>query len=216
VAVLPWDASFRLIADSGLPRIVQVGAAVVLLDFFSGYASHRLMHALPWLWRFHRVHHSDAFIDVTSTYRTHPVESAWRFLFVATPAWALGVPAEGVMVYRVLSALNAIFEHANVRVHRRIDGLLSRAWVTPNTHKIHHSRDPRETDTNYGNILAIFDRILGTFTASERAFTVTYGLEDAASEARAGIGALLASPFRILAPGASSPRAFPPRTAITD
>ena len=125
----------------------------------------------PALWRFHRVHHSDPFVDVTTSFRTHPVEIAWRHLWLFVTVWILGVPAAAVVVFRVLSAVNGIFEHANIRVRPAVDTALSWVWVTPQMHKVHHSRDQAETDTNYGNLLALPDRLFGTFVPTKRALS---------------------------------------------
>ena len=111
-----------------------------MLDFSVGYLSHRTMHMWPFMWRFHKVHHSDPFVDVTTTYRTHPVETVWRFLFAIVPIWTLGLPAEALLIQRLLQASNGVIEHANIRLWSPLDRVLSLVWVTPNVHKIHHSR----------------------------------------------------------------------------
>lgn len=183
------------LARLGVPFAMQVAGAVVLLDFGYGYLAHRLMHHLPPLWRVHRVHHSDAFVDVTTTFRTHPLEGLWRHLFVLVPVAVLGLPPHAVVLHRALSIANGVLEHANVRVWRPVDRGLSWLWVTPDTHKLHHSRDRRETDTNYGNVFAIFDRLLGTYTASTRLGEVRYGLDDAPEADATRLLALLAAPF---------------------
>jgi sterol desaturase/sphingolipid hydroxylase (fatty acid hydroxylase superfamily) len=185
-----------LMAAAGLPAAAQLAFGIVVLDFAYGYVAHRTMHASPLLWKFHRIHHSDAFVDVTTSFRTHPVEIAWRHLWLFATVWALGVPAAAVAAFRVLSAVNGILEHANVRLKPALDAALSWVWVTPQMHKVHHSRDPRETDTNYGNLLALHDRLLGTFVRTERAFSVTYGLDDVDPAERQSLGALLAMPWR--------------------
>jgi sterol desaturase/sphingolipid hydroxylase (fatty acid hydroxylase superfamily) len=113
-----------------------------------------------------------------TTYRTHPVETAWRFLFVFVPVWLLGIPALAVVIQRLVSAANGILEHSNTRLWGPLDRVLSLLWVTPNVHKIHHSRDMAETNSNYGNVLTIYDRMLGTFTSSNRAESVVYGLDE--------------------------------------
>ena len=107
------------------------------------------MHMWPVMWRFHQIHHSDPFVDVTTTYRTHPVETVWRFLFAIVPIWLLGIPAQAVMIQRLLQATNGIIEHANIRLWAPLDRVLSLVWVTPNVHKIHHSRQISETNSNY-------------------------------------------------------------------
>ena len=196
-----------LFASAGLPLAAQFVIGIVVMDFAYGYLAHRLMHVFPMLWRFHRIHHADAFVDVTTTYRTHPVEGVWRYGFLMVPVLVLGVPAMAVAIYRVLSVANAVFEHANFRVARRVDSWLSRLWVTPNMHKIHHSRVQAETDSNYGNILAIHDRLFGTFTPTERAFDVTYGLDDAGEAETAPATRLLALPFSVNRGAASPARA---------
>jgi sterol desaturase/sphingolipid hydroxylase (fatty acid hydroxylase superfamily) len=154
------------------------------------------MHLWPAMWRFHRIHHSDEFVDVTTTYRTHPVESVWRFAFAVVPVWAVGIPAQAVVIQRLLQATNGVLEHANVRLWSPFDRVLSLVWVTPNVHKIHHSRELAETNSNYGNVLSIYDRLLGTFTSTTRAPSVVYGLNDVEPARAASFPGLLAMPFR--------------------
>lgn len=192
---LSLDAPGRM-ARLGVPMAVQIIAGVAVLDFGFGYLAHRTMHMTPILWRAHRVHHSDPFVDVTTTYRTHPVEGIWRFLFVVVPVWLLGLPAEAVVIHRLLSAINGLMEHANIRLWQPLDGALSLFWVTPHMHKVHHSRNAVETDSNYGNVLSIFDRIFRTFTPTERAFSVVYGLNDADPTRTSSLLGLLSMPFR--------------------
>jgi sterol desaturase/sphingolipid hydroxylase (fatty acid hydroxylase superfamily) len=183
-----------LLAYAGLPLPALVAVSVVTLDLCT-YAAHRSMHALPFLWRAHRVHHSDPFLDVTSTLRQHPLEGLWRFAWIVFPAWLLGLPAAAVVAYRLLSVLQGILEHANVRVFAPLDRIVSLVWVTPNMHKVHHSRRPEETDSNYGNLLALFDRALRSFTPSDRAFAVSYGLDDVEPARAKSLAGLLALPF---------------------
>ena len=180
----------------GLPMSVQIVAGIVILDFSVGYLAHRLLHLFPVLWRFHRVHHSDEFVDATTTYRTHPVETVWRFLFVIVPVWMLGIPAQAVVIQRLVSAGNGILEHSNIRLWRPLDRVVSLVWVTPNVHKIHHSRDLVETNSNYGNVLTVYDRMLGTFTSADRAESVVYGLDEADPTRIASFGGLLSMPFQ--------------------
>jgi sterol desaturase/sphingolipid hydroxylase (fatty acid hydroxylase superfamily) len=189
-------ASPALMGAAGLPPVAQLLLGIVALDWAYGYAAHRAMHASPALWKYHRVHHSDAFVDVTTSYRTHPVEIAWRHLWLFVTVWALGIPALAVVAFRVLSAVNGILEHGNIRVGVALDAAVSRVWVTPNMHKVHHSRDQAETDSNYGNLFALHDRVFGTFLPSARALHVQYGLEDVDPAEVRSFGALLAMPYR--------------------
>jgi sterol desaturase/sphingolipid hydroxylase (fatty acid hydroxylase superfamily) len=184
-----------LMSRLGVPILAQIIGGFVVLDFSFGYLAHRTMHGSPTLWRAHRVHHSDPFVDATTTFRNHPIEGLWRFLFLIVPIWTLGVPAEAVALQRLLTVINGSLEHANIRVWPPLDRVLSLIWVTPNMHKVHHSRDRAETDSNYGNILSIYDRIFRTFIPTDRARSVTYGLDDVDPVRANSLPTLLAMPF---------------------
>jgi sterol desaturase/sphingolipid hydroxylase (fatty acid hydroxylase superfamily) len=185
-----------LMAQLHLSNWVQVVAGIFVLDFSVGYLSHRTMHMWPPMWRFHEIHHSDDFVDVTTTYRTHPVETGWRFLFAIVPIWLIGIPAQAVLIQRLLQATNGILGHANIRLWRPLDRALSLVFVTPNVHKVHHSRLISETNSNYANLTTLYDRLLGTYTPADRARTVVYGLDDADPATIASFSGLLAQPFR--------------------
>src|SRR5215467_9765514 len=103
ILALSWRPA-GLLASMTWPLWLQIVLSVALLDFSVGYLSHRALHMSSFLWRFHRVHHNDDFVDATTTYRTHPVETAWRFLFAVAPVWALGIPAQAVIFQRLLQA----------------------------------------------------------------------------------------------------------------
>jgi sterol desaturase/sphingolipid hydroxylase (fatty acid hydroxylase superfamily) len=164
-----------LLSGPVVPGAVHLVTAILVLDL-STYLAHALMHRVPWLWRVHRVHHTDPLVDVTTAYRQHPVETLIRMVSLVVPAWILGLTPESIALYRLVSALNALLEHANLRLWQPVDDVLALAVVTPNMHKVHHSRSHAETDSNYGNIFSIFDRAFKTFTPTARARTVDYGL----------------------------------------
>jgi sterol desaturase/sphingolipid hydroxylase (fatty acid hydroxylase superfamily) len=183
------------------------GALVVLVLDFSFYVAHVAMHRLPGLWRYHRVHHSDPAVDVTTTIRQHPGEGVIRYAFMGAFAVAIGAGPGPFAVYRAWAALNGLLEHANVRVPRWLDDLLSLVTTWPNMHKVHHSRIARETNTNYGNIVSLWDRLFGTFTPARRGTDVVYGLagfDDLATQSTTG---LLALPFQ--RPGLAGDAAVP-------
>lgn len=186
---------FGLLHTIALPPLATGVLAVFALDF-SFYVAHVSMHALPGFWRFHAVHHSDPVLDVTTTIRQHPGESVIRYAFMAVAAIGLGASPGAFAVYRVWSALNGLLEHANIRVPRRLDSLLSHVVTTPNMHKVHHSRRQPWTDTNYGNIFAVFDRLFSTFTPSANGVNVAYGLDGYDDAAAQTTAALLLMPFR--------------------
>jgi sterol desaturase/sphingolipid hydroxylase (fatty acid hydroxylase superfamily) len=193
--VLPL-ASPGIMARAEMPAAAQFVVGILILDFAFGYFAHRVLHASPTMWRFHRVHHSDPFVDVTTTYRNHPVEHVWRYFCILVPTWAFGVPASAVVLYRLLSSINGVLEHANVSVGPALDGTVSRVWVTPNMHKVHHSRTVAETNSNYGNLLSLYDHVLGTFTPTERALRVAYGLDDVEPAVAQSFVGMNAMPWR--------------------
>lgn len=168
---------------------------VVLGLDFSYYAAHIGMHRLPLLWRFHRVHHSDQALDVTSSIRQHPGESLYRYMVIAAVALPLGASPEAFAVYRVASAVNALIEHANIRVPRWLGIALS--WVTtwPDVHKVHHSRLQEETDSNFGNLFSWWDRLFSTFKAAPPAARIAIGLDGHDAPEQQTTRGLLAMPF---------------------
>ena len=197
---------FRLQADRlgilpllGLPALPAAALAVIVLDL-SFYVAHVAMHHSATLWRFHRVHHADPMVDVTTTIRQHPGEGVIRYGFLAAFAIALGVPPAAFAVYRIWSVLNGLLEHANIRVPRRLDRALALVLVSPNMHKVHHSRVPSETDTNFGNLFSVFDRLFRTFTPTARGERIAYGLDGCDDPSAQTALALLAWPFRVAAP----------------
>jgi sterol desaturase/sphingolipid hydroxylase (fatty acid hydroxylase superfamily) len=177
-----------------LPEWAGVLIGIAALDFFA-YLAHVLLHKLPLAWRFHRVHHSDQAVDVTTAFRQHPGESVWRVVW-QLPAIALfGLPLWIVALYLAISAANAQLEHANVRLREPLDRVLRLLFVTPNMHKIHHSRAQQQTDSNYSNIFSVWDRVFGTYTKRVDFDTLRYGLDGLSDRATRRLGALLAMPF---------------------
>jgi sterol desaturase/sphingolipid hydroxylase (fatty acid hydroxylase superfamily) len=195
LAAVAWRPE-GLLAQRNVPFWAEVLIGILVLDFSVGYLSHRTMHMWPAMWRFHRIHHSDLFVDVTTTYRTHPVETVWRFLFAIVPIWLLGLPAAALLIQRILQATNGVVEHANIRLWAPLDRVLSFVWVTPNVHKMHHSRQVSETNSNYANLLTVYDRMLGTYTPSDRAPSVKYGLDNAEEMGHASFAGLVVMPFQ--------------------
>jgi len=185
---------------------VGAGVTVLWLDF-SFYVAHVAMHKIPGWWRYHRVHHSDPALDVTTTIRQHPGESVIRYGFLAVAALAVGASPAAFSVYRLWSALSGLLEHSNIRISPRLDRALSLVFTWPNMHKVHHSRAPHETDSNYGNIVSWFDRLFGTFTPSSRGLQVRFGLDRLDAPEDQTTWGLLRMPFRNISPAA--PRELP-------
>lgn len=172
----------------------QAVVAVLALDLFA-YFAHALLHK-SWLgWQFHRVHHSENAVDVTTTFRQHPGETVWRILWQLAAVLVFGFPLWVVIVYLILSSLNAQVEHANIRLSGNLDRFLRLLIVTPNMHKVHHSRDQKETDSNYSNIFSVWDRAFGTYTAAVNFQKLRYGLDGFDAKERQTLPGLLKMPF---------------------
>jgi sterol desaturase/sphingolipid hydroxylase (fatty acid hydroxylase superfamily) len=199
--ILALGAAYVQQSGGGLLQLLGLGTAssfLVALLALDGttYLVHRLMHRIPILWRVHLVHHTDASVDATTAFRQHPVEGVLRFSFIAATAWILGASPEVLAIYRLLGTLNAVLEHANIRVPRALDRALVWFWVTPDMHKVHHSRERVETDSNYANLFSVFDRLFRTFTPSSRGPLVRYGIAGHDAPEHQSIGAVLRLPFR--------------------
>ena len=146
------------------PSWLAVGASVVLLDL-AIYLQHVLFHAVPALWRLHRMHHADLEFDVTTGLRFHPVEILLSAGIKLTVIAALGPPALAVLVFEILLNATSMFNHGNVRMPPALDRIVRWFVVTPDMHRVHHSIHPRETNSNFGFNLPWWDRLLGTYRA---------------------------------------------------
>ena len=147
-----------------LPFPVLVVASMVLLDLVI-YAQHILFHRIPMLWRFHRMHHTDLDLDVTSGSRFHPVEILLSVLIKFAAIALLGAPAVAVLLFEVLLNAGAMFNHANLRLPGALDRVLRAIIVTPDMHRVHHSVIATETNANFGFNLSCWDRVFGNYIA---------------------------------------------------
>jgi sterol desaturase/sphingolipid hydroxylase (fatty acid hydroxylase superfamily) len=182
-----------LLAGLGSHPWLLVALGIAGLDLFA-YFAHRLLHKIPLGWRFHRVHHSDAEVDVTTALRQHPGETLWRLLWQLLGIVAFGLPFWIAVLYSGLSSLNALLEHANLKMNGRLDACLRWVIVTPNMHKIHHSQQMAETDSNYSNIFSIWDRLGRTYTTRKSCQDLRYGLGEE-DDRKSTLGGLLRMPF---------------------
>ncbi len=136
---------------------------LLLLDLIGAYLVHLVEHKVKFLWRFHLIHHTDTLIDTTSANRHHPGESVIRFIFTTLGVLLVGCPMWMVFMYQTLSVVSTQFTHANISMPKKLDYFLSYFIVSPNMHKVHHHFTLPYTDSNYGNIFSIWDRLFGTF-----------------------------------------------------
>ncbi|MHA3914835.1 sterol desaturase family protein [Halovulum sp. GXIMD14793] len=147
-----------------LPFAVELILSVLILDFLI-WAQHLITHKVPFLWRLHRVHHADRDIDASTALRFHPLEIGFSMLVKIGAVYALGIDPVSVIVFEILLNGMAIFNHANLKLPQRVEAILRLLVVTPDMHRIHHSIDRIEHDTNYGFSLSLWDRLFGTYRA---------------------------------------------------
>lgn len=167
---------FGLLQWVSLPLWAVVVIGLPLMDLVGAYLVHWVEHHVTFMWRFHLVHHTDTNVDTTSANRHHPGESVFRFVFTALAIVLVGAPFWLVMLYQALSAALSQFNHANIELPRWLDNAISWVIVSPDMHKVHHHYMLPHTDTNFGNIFAIWDRLFGTFSTINRNELV-YGID---------------------------------------
>ncbi len=178
LAFLGQERGWGLLNQLTLPGWAAFVLAIIALDL-AIYLQHVLFHAVPTLWRLHRMHHADLEFDVTTGLRFHPVEIALSMIIKLAVVAALGAPAGAVVAFEVLLNATSMFNHGNVRVPASLDRLLRWIVVTPDMHRVHHSIVPNETNSNFGFNLPWWDRLLGTYRAAPAAGheAMTIGLD---------------------------------------
>ena len=179
-----------------IPLWLYVFLGVLFLDFFGAYLAHFTEHKIKPLWMVHLVHHSDHKVDTTTANRHHPLESIIRFTFTLFGVLIVGTPIAIVMIYQSLSLVFTQFTHANIKMSRSLDKLLSYFIVSPDMHKVHHHNLLPYTDSNYGNIFSIWDRLLGTYKYLDRD-KIVYGVDTFPDEKiNSSLKELLKQPFQ--------------------
>jgi len=196
VGAAAWTTArgFGLLHLFELPLFVELLLAIVLLDLTAQYGAHWLLHQVKFLWRFHVVHHSDTKVDVTTGTRLHPGDFAVRETIALAALVLTGAPLAFYVIYRLVTIFFTYLTHANVSPPARLDAALSRVFVTPNMHKFHHHFERPWTDTNYGGILSVWDRLFGTFVYGDPR-TVVYGVDVADPERDEDVAHQFALPF---------------------
>ena len=180
-----------------VPYPLAVLLSVLALDL-AIYLQHLMFHAVPLLWRLHRMHHADLDFDVTTGARFHPVEILLSMLIKFAVILVLGPPAVAVLVFEVLLNATAMFNHGNVRMAAGVDRVLRWLVVTPDMHRVHHSVDPRETNSNFGFNLPWWDRLFGTYRAHPQAghAGMTIGIEQFRTARDLWLDRMLLQPLR--------------------
>tara|TARA_Y100000590_G_scaffold108770_1_gene123786 strand:- start:380 stop:1216 length:837 start_codon:yes stop_codon:yes gene_type:complete len=160
-----------------LPLVLEVIISLLILDLIGAYLVHFIEHKIPWMWKFHVIHHTDKNVDVTTGLRHHPGETVFRILFTILGVYVSGASIGMVMLYQSLSVLFAHITHANISLPKNFDRIMSYLIVTPNMHKVHHHYKLPLTDSNYGNIFSVWDRIFGTYSYVDDSKSLVYGID---------------------------------------
>jgi sterol desaturase/sphingolipid hydroxylase (fatty acid hydroxylase superfamily) len=166
-ATLAAQRGWGLLNNVGLPEPLALVLAVVAMDF-AIWLQHVMVHAVPVLWRLHQVHHADPDYDLTTGARFHPIEIILSMLIKFSVIAVLGAPAAAVLVFEVLLNATAMFNHGNVKLPGGIDSGLRLLLVTPDMHRVHHSTDNAEANSNFGFNLSVWDRLFGTYRPAAR------------------------------------------------
>ncbi len=214
VAALAAGRGWGVLHLVELPTWVAVLVAVVALDFVV-WLQHVILHAVPALWRLHRVHHADLDYDVTTGTRFHPLEIGLSMLVKLAAILVIGPPVLAVVVFEALLNLAAMFNHGNIQLPGRLDRLLRWVIVTPDMHRVHHSVEPDEMNSNFGFNLPWWDRLFGTYRAQPRAghAAMVIGLPDLRDPRQVQrLGGMLALPWRGRAPGSALTKGVRRRT----
>ena len=197
VALLAEQRDWGLFAALAAPAWLAVIASVILLDL-AIYLQHVMFHAVPALWRLHRMHHADLEFDTTTGVRFHPVEIVLSMLLKLAAVAALAAPPVAVLVFEVLLNASSLFNHGNVRIPAGLDRVLRWLVVTPDMHRVHHSVVPRETNSNFGFNLPWWDRLFGTYRARPAAGhdAMTIGIEQFRDPRELRLDRMLLQPWR--------------------
>ena len=169
---------------------------ILMMDLIGAYLPHFTEHKIKPLWMIHLVHHSDQKVDTTTANRHHPLESVVRYVFTLFGVFIIGTPIAIVMLYQSLSLVSTQFNHANIKLPKAVDKVLSYILVSPDMHKTHHHYKLPHTDSNYGNIFSIWDRFFGTYSYLDRDALI-YGVDTFPDEIEnSSLKSLLKQPFQ--------------------
>jgi sterol desaturase/sphingolipid hydroxylase (fatty acid hydroxylase superfamily) len=197
LALVAEAYAWGLFHSIALPAWVGVVSSVILLDL-AVYFQHVLFHAVPALWRLHRMHHADLEFDVTTGLRFHPIEILLSMMIKLAVVAALGAPTIAVLIFEVLLNATSMFNHSNIRMPLPLDRVLRWFVVTPDMHRVHHSIVSRETNSNFGFNLPWWDRLFGTYRAQPAAGheAMTIGIEQFRDPRELRLDRMLLQPFR--------------------
>jgi sterol desaturase/sphingolipid hydroxylase (fatty acid hydroxylase superfamily) len=196
-AVMAADYQYGLLNLWQVPSGLAIIATLLLLDF-AIYCQHIIMHKWPLLWRLHKIHHTDLEFDATTAVRFHPLEIVISMLYKGVCIVLIGGNPAAIIVFEIILNGAATFNHSNVRIPEKVDKILRWLIITPDMHRIHHSSEPTETDSNYGFSVSWWDRLCKTYVADpeQAQTTMTIGLNAFRKQAELGFLQCLLIPFR--------------------
>lgn len=196
MAYLVEQQQWGLVNYFDFPFWVKVVVSFILLDLFI-YLQHAMFHVLPLLWRFHRVHHSDLDCDVSTGLRFHPVEIVISVLLKMAAIMLLGAPVLAVILFEAILNLMSMFTHSNIQLNKTVEKVLRWLVVTPDMHRVHHSVNENETNSNFGFDISLWDRLFGTYVAEPREGHqgMTIGLDHFRDPKWQNLGGLVLMPF---------------------
>ena len=195
-SLLAEEHDFGILRWLEPPFWASVAASFLLLDLAS-YIFHRASHEMPFLWRLHRVHHSDQNVDASTTFRSHPLSVIVFIGYDCAIGYALGITPVGVLIYAVSKLLTMWLSHADITAAPKVSAIFTTVLVTPAFHHRHHSAEQIYTDSNYGEVLTIWDRLFGTVSTLD-GDVERYGLGDAYDHDAASLVSQLKLPFKPL------------------
>ncbi len=196
VGVTQWgsEAQSGLLRAVELPLWLELLIAIMALDLMAQYVSHLALHKVRPLWRVHTIHHSDTRVDATTGTRHHPFDIIFREIIALGTIVVLGIPLGAYALYRLLTLPFTYLIHANIALPPAVDAVINKVFVTPNMHKYHHHFELPWTDSNYGGMFSIWDRMFGTYTEDD-AGKIRYGLNIFEGNDTDSVGYLLTVPF---------------------
>ncbi len=192
---LAAEARFGLLNIADLPTWAGIALTMLALDLWT-YWWHRLNHTVNFLWRFHRAHHTDTEMGVTTAYRFHPVELAFSSLLRVPLILAFGLKPEGLLWYELALNVSVAFHHANLGIGDKADAFLRLVFVSPIMHKLHHSVEPREFSSNYSSILSLWDRLFKSWTVTDSPRAIVLGLRVYRDRSWQSVPGILLTPFK--------------------
>ncbi len=195
-AILVAEQNWGLFQNVAIPYWLAFVVSFLVIDF-TVWFQHYLLHRFPLLWRIHRLHHTDTDYDFTLSFRFHPIEAVYTTTFQLAAIALVGAPIEVVMAHMLIFTFVSFFAHGNIRLPGNADGVLRTCIVTPQMHRIHHSKDEREMNTNLGGVLSWWDRLLGTYTqAPAKGYdNMVVGLDAFRERRHHTLGWMLLNPF---------------------